>query len=201
MEKWKFEDAKSKSEIGNHSMSSAMPFTNRPGTRLRLSIGLFFVLPMLMAPGATRMLADQSDRTHQIGSKLKCMCNGCDQAAGKCYHVGGAYSGPCDTAKTMLKEIDAHIATGMNDQQVLDAMIQQYGPLAYVEPPKTGFGLVAWLMPILYLLGGLALVIVVMKRWRNRPVRVAAMSGSGRVQLSPEILARARQRAQRETEE
>jgi len=178
-----------------------MPFTNRPGTRLRLSIGLFFVLPMLMAPGATRMLADQSDRTHQIGSKLKCMCNGCDQAAGKCYHVGGAYSGPCDTAKTMLKEIDAHIATGMNDQQVLDAMIQQYGPLAYVEPPKTGFGLVAWLMPILYLLGGLALVIVVMKRWRNRPVRVAAMSGSGRVQLSPEILARARQRAQRETEE
>jgi len=156
---------------------------------------------MLMAPGATRMLADQSDRTHQIGSKLKCMCNGCDQAAGKCYHVGGAYSGPCDTAKTMLKEIDAHIATGMNDQQVLDAMIQQYGPLAYVEPPKTGFGLVAWLMPILYLLGGLALVIVVMKRWRNRPVRVAAMSGSGRVQLSPEILARARQRAQRETEE
>jgi len=167
----------------------------------RVAAGILFACAALMPPGATRLLADQSDRTHQIGSKLKCMCNGCDQAAGKCYHVGGTYSGPCDTAKTMLKEIDTHIAAGMNDQQVLDAMIQQYGPLAYVEPPKTGFGLVAWLMPILYLLAGLALVVLVMKRWRKRPVAVAAMPGAGGVQVSPEVLARARQQAQRETEE
>src|SRR5437763_11114615 len=146
-------------------MNSAMRSTTRRSTG-RFSIGLLFTVLTLLAPAANHLLADQSDRTHQIGSKIKCMCNGCDQAAGKCYHVGGAYSGPCDTAKTMLKEIDAHIATGMNDQQVLDAMIKQYGPLAYVEPPKTGFGLVAWLMPILYLLVGFALVVVVMKRWR-----------------------------------
>jgi cytochrome c-type biogenesis protein CcmH/NrfF len=101
----------------------------------------------------------------------------------------------------MLKEIDAHIATGMNDQQVLDAMIKQYGPLAYVEPPKTGFGLVAWLMPILYLLAGLALVFVVMKRWRKRPATVASAPGAGGLQVSPELLARARAQAQRETEE
>ncbi len=100
----------------------------------------------------------------------------------------------------MLKEIDTHIAAGMNDQQVLDAMIKQYGPLAYVEPPKTGFGLVAWLMPILYLLAGLALVVVVMKRWRKRPVPVASTTGAD-VHVSPELLARAREQAQRETEE
>jgi cytochrome c-type biogenesis protein CcmH len=154
-----------------------------------------------MPPGAKQLLADQSDRTHQIGSKLKCMCNGCDQAAGKCYHVGGAYSGPCGTAKTMLKEIDAHIAKGLTDEQVLKAMIVQYGPLAYVEPPKSGFGLVAWLMPILYLLGGLALVVIVMKRWRKRRVAVAAAPGAGGVHVSPELLARAREQAQRETED
>ena len=147
------------------------------------------------------MLADQTDRTHQIGSKIKCMCKGCDQAAGKCYHVGGAYSGPCDTAKNMLKEIDTHISAGLNDQQVLDAMIKEYGPLAYVEPPKSGFGLVAWLMPILYLLGGLILVVVVMKRWRKRPVAAIAVPGAGHSQVSPELLARAREQAQRETEE
>ena len=70
-----------------------------------MAAGVLFACAALMPPGAKRLLADQSDRTHQIGSKLKCMCSGCDQAAGKCYHVGGAYSGPCDTAKTMLKEI------------------------------------------------------------------------------------------------
>ena len=151
--------------------------------------------------GAQRLLADQSDRTHQIGAKIKCMCNGCDQAAAKCYHVGGEYSGPCDTAKTMLKKIDTQIATGKSDEQVLQAMIQEYGPLAYVEPPKSGFGLVAWLMPILYLFGGLGLVILVMKRWRNRPVAIAAAPGLSGVQISPELLARAREQAQRETEE
>jgi cytochrome c-type biogenesis protein CcmH/NrfF len=161
-----------------------------------LALAAALSVPFSSAP----LLADQNDRTHQIGAKVKCMCNGCDQSAGKCYHVGGAYSGPCDTAKTMLKEIDAHIAKGLNDDQVLQAMIAQYGPLAYVEPPKSGFGLVAWLMPILYLLGGLALVVVVMKRWRKRPVAVAATS-VGNVSVSPELLARARQQAQRETED
>ena len=170
-------------------------------SKIRIAAGVLFVCAALMPPGAKRLLADQNDRAHQVGAKLKCMCNGCDQSAAKCYHVGGAYSGPCDTAKNMLKEIDANIATGLNDQQVLDAMIKEYGPLAYVEPPKSGFGLVAWIMPVLYLLGGLALVIVVMKRWRKRPVAVAAAPGVNGVQVSPELLARSRAQAQRETEE
>src|SRR5258708_5013593 len=164
--------------------------------RTRIAAGVLFACAALMPPGAKRLLADQSDRTHQLGSKLKCMCSGCDQAAGKCYHVGGAYSGPCDTAKTMLKEIDTRIARGMTDEQVLKAMIQEYGPLAYVEPPKSGFGLVAWLMPILYLLGGTALVVVVMKRWRKRPAAVASAAGANGGHVSPELLARAPAQAQ-----
>src|SRR5882724_10071016 len=146
--------------------------------KTRIAAGILLAFMALMPPGARRLLADQTDRTHRIGAKVKCMCNGCDQAAAKCYHTGGAYSGPRETAITILKEIDAHIATGKTDGQVLQAMIQEYGPLAYVEPPKSGFGLVAWLMPILYLLGGTALVIMVMKRWRKRPVAVAATSSA-----------------------
>jgi cytochrome c-type biogenesis protein CcmH/NrfF len=171
------------------------------GKKTRMAAGVLFACVALLPPGAKRLLADQNDRTHQIGAKLKCMCNGCDQAAAKCYHVGGAYSGPCDTAKTMLKEIDTHIAKGLNDQQVLQAMIQEYGPLAYVEPPKSGFGLIAWLMPILYLLAGTGLVILVMKRWRRRPVAAAATPGASGRGVTPEMLARAREQAQRETED
>lgn len=161
---------------------------------------------LLIAPGAQRLLADQNDRAHQVGAKLKCMCGGCDQSAAKCYHVGGAYSGPCETAKQEIKEIEGHIAQGKNDDQILQAMIAQYGPLAYVEPPKTGFGLVAWLMPILYLLAGTALVILIMKRWRKRaPVvpAVAAAAGGGQAgaHVTPELLARARELARRETED
>lgn len=174
----------------------------------KAKFGLLALAVALTAPGAQRLLADQNDRAHQIGAKLKCMCGGCDQSAAKCYHVGGTYSGPCDTAKGMLKEIDAHIAQGQNDEQTLQAMIAEYGPLAYVEPPKSGFGLVAWLMPILYLLGGTGLVIVIMKRWRKRPAAVggasmAAGAGAGHasVNVTPELLARARELARRETED
>src|SRR5215475_11637945 len=140
-----------------------------------------FVLGVLaaLAPAARPVLADQNDRAHQIGAKLKCMCGGCDQSAAKCYHVGGQYSGPCDVAKREIKEIDAQIAPGKSDDQILQAMIAQYGPLAYVEPPRSGFGLVAWLMPILYLLAGTALVIVIMKRWRKRPPMNAAPAVAG----------------------
>jgi cytochrome c-type biogenesis protein CcmH/NrfF len=170
--------------------------------------GLLLLAATLALPlGSDVVFADQNDRAHQVGAKLKCMCGGCDQSAAKCYHVGGAYSGPCDTAKQEIKEIDAHIAQGKNDDQVLQAMIAEYGPLAYVEPPKTGFGLVAWLMPILYLLAGTALVIVIMKRWRKRApagVGAPAVAGAGtqgNVQVTPELLARARELAQRETED
>ena len=161
---------------------------------------------VLLLPLSSRpVLADQNDRTHQVGNKLKCMCNGCDQAAGKCYHVGGAYSGPCDTAKTMMKEIDAHITAGKSDEQVLQAMIAEYGALAYMEPPKTGFGLVAWLMPILYLAAGLGLVVMIMKRWRKHPSGlVAATAGAGAgggIHVTPEQLARARELSQRESED
>src|SRR5262245_22905392 len=159
----------------------------------------------IVAPAAQPVFADQNDRAHQVGAKLKCMCGGCDQSAAKCYHVGGSYSGPCDTAKQEIKEIDAQITQGKSDQQILQAMIAEYGPLAYVEPPKSGFGLVAWLMPILYLLVGTALGIVTMKRWRKRaPATTAAPAAAGAhggVQVTPELLARARERAKRETED
>jgi cytochrome c-type biogenesis protein CcmH len=160
---------------------------------------------MLTASGAQRMAADQNDRAHQIGAKLKCMCGGCDQSAAKCYHVGGQYSGPCDVAKQEIKQIDDQIAQGKSDDQVLQAMIAQYGPLAYVEPPKSGFGLVAWLMPVLYLLAGTALVVLIMKRWRKRPAAVhtapAGAGADGGIRVTPELLERAREQARRETED
>lgn len=171
----------------------------------KTKIGLLVVMMALAPLSSGPVLADQNDRAHQIGNKLKCMCNGCDQSAGKCYHVGGSFSGPCDVAKNMLREIDGHIAQGKSDEQIMQAMIAEYGPLAYVEPPKTGFGLVAWLMPVVYLAAGLGLVVMIMKRWRKRPSgMVAAAAGAGAgdsVQVTPEQMARARELAQRETED
>ena len=100
----------------------------------------------------------------------------------------------------MLSEIQALLDKGLADDKVIEAMIRQYGPTAYVEPPKQGFGLVAWLMPGLYLLGGTVLVVFVIGRWRKRARSATAIAPSGG-SFSQEALERARALAQKATED
>ncbi len=138
-----------------------------------------------------------SPRAKEIGMHLKCQCRGCDMSAGGCAHPGGAFSGPCDTAKGMLKEIDQHLAKGQSEQQIIDAFVAEYGTVVYVEPPKKGFGLLAWMMPVIYFAVGLALVILVVRKWAVRP-RSATAAGPN---LPSDALARARAQAARETED
>jgi len=121
-------------------------------------------------------------------------------SAGGCAHPGGAFSGPCETAKAELKEIDEHLAKGESEQQIIDAFVREYGTIAYVEPPKHGFGLVAWLMPISYALVGLALVVFVVRKWTSHKP-TAASAGPAHPPVSSEALERARALAARETED
>jgi len=149
-------------------------------------------VPLLMAQ------APYSARAKEVGMHLKCMCKGCDMTAGGCAHPGGAFSGPCETAKSELQQVDSMLAKGMTEQQIIDAFVQQYGTIVYVEPPKHGFGLVAWLMPIAYAIVGLAIVIFIVRKWYfNRPRTQPASLPS----LPNEALERARAQAARETED
>ncbi|MFI5104390.1 MAG: cytochrome c-type biogenesis protein CcmH, partial [Terriglobales bacterium] len=141
-----------------------------------------------------------SERTKQVGAKLKCMCRGCDMPAATCSHPGGAFSGPCETAKMMLGEVDQHIAKGETDEQIMQAFAQQYGSLVYADPPKSGFSLVAWALPSIYLFVGTAVVILVIMRWRKRPAQEAGSAG-GAPGISAELLERARAQASRETQD
>ncbi len=153
--------------------------------------------PVVMVP----VFAQQpNDRAHQLGAKLKCMCGGCDQSAGGCYHTGGAFSGPCDTEKGMLREISARLNQGQSEEQILRAFEQQFGTEVFIEPPKSGFSLVAWILPFAYLAAGTLLVVFVISRWSKRSLRQATAAAGGPA-VSPEYLARARAEAERETDD
>lgn len=156
-------------------------------------VGLSAV-PLLMAN------APYSARAKEIGTHIKCLCKGCDMTAGGCAHPGGAFSGPCATAIDELKEIDQHLANGKSEQQIIDAFVQEYGTIAYVEPPKKGFGLVAWLMPIIYTVLGLALVVFVVRKWASRKPAAPAAS-MAHATVPNEALDRARAQAARDTED
>ncbi len=159
---------------------------------LTAASSMLFVLPT----GA------QDDRAHQIGKKLKCMCGGCNDTAATCYHVGGAFSGPCGTAKAMLRKIDQQIARGDSDDLIVQGFVQELGQVALIEPPHSGIGRVAWAMPVVYLVVGAILVVCVISRWRKRSSPSVQTAGApSAAGISPELLEHARRRVAQETED
>lgn len=136
----------------------------------------------------------RSPRANALGKRVKCMCGGCNDAAGSCYHSGGEFSGPCDTALAELKEIDQHIARGESDDQILKAFVAEYGPTVLIEPPKRGFNLAAWIMPVAAPLLALGLLYGIMRRWRQSQQATAAPT----IRVTADMLARVRRETGRD---
>lgn len=152
-------------------------------------------LPLWISPAG----AQQTDRAKQIGGKLVCgvgtsMCN-CRQILTQCNHVG------CMNSSMMLKTLDQKVAKGDSEESIVQAFILEYGREVLAEPPKSGFSLIAWMMPSFYLLVGTALVIFVISRWRKRPAAEPAAAHAAARHVSAELLERARAEAARATED
>jgi cytochrome c-type biogenesis protein CcmH/NrfF len=146
--------------------------------------------------------AQAQDHAHRIGAKVRCMCGGCTDSAAGCYHIGGAFSGPCDTAKSELSTIDQHIAKGDSDDLIVQSFVQEFGTAVLVEPPHQGFAGLAWWVPALAFVAGLAIVIAVISRWRKRvPQEPVLATASGPRGIPRELLERARAQAARDTED
>ncbi len=145
----------------------------------------------ITAPPAAGLTSAQAARAEELGKKVKCMCGGCDDAAGMCTHSGGNFAGPCDTAKAELKEVSAAVAKGESDGQILDAAVQEYGPTVLIEPPAKGFDLLVWVMPVALPLIAVLLVWGAVQRWRER----SAMAPAGGPAVDPALLARAHREA------
>ena len=163
-------------------------------TKLRVYLSLFAIcalaaMPLLVTP----LGAQQSDRAKQIGGKFMCMCN-CNQVLTQCNHVG------CTTSAGMLKDLDQALARGDSEQAITQAFVQEFGTKVFAEPPKSGFSLVAWTLPSIYLAFGTVLVVFVISRWLKRPAPVSAAQNSAAT-VSPELLERARLRASQETQD
>lgn len=153
-----------------------------PDTRKLMALAFAFVLGISFAAPAHA----QDARAQALGTKIMCMCGGCTDAAAKCTHSGGAFAGPCATARAELKEVDERMVNGSSDDLILQSFVQEYGPTVLISPPAKGFDLWAWLMPFIALLVGLILVLTVAFHWKRR----AAVAPAPRT--SPEMLSRVR---------
>jgi Cytochrome C biogenesis protein len=160
-------------------------------TQRRLGVVAASVLFVAAMPGIVR--AQKTQRGKDVGKRMMCMCGGCSDSVTGCTHTGGAFSGPCATAKAMQKEVDQHVDAGDSDQAILDAFVSEYGPTVLLEPPKRGFNLLAWIFPVAIPLIALILVWEVVRRWKRKATLVPA----GGPSIDHEFLARAQRESSR----
>jgi len=170
--------------------TSISSFPNAFSSKRRLLAAVFTITFLAVLP---LFAQQQADRVKEVGGKFLCMC-GCGQILTQCNHVG------CTVSASMLKELGAMVKRGDSEDKITQTFVQEFGTTVYAEPPKSGFSLVAWLMPVFYFLAGVAIVVFFINKWRKQAPAPAAVAPAG-VRISPEAYERARSQADRDTED
>jgi len=161
-----------------------------------VALAMLVSAPLVASLTAPVAFAQNAPRAKKLANGLKCMCGGCEDSAGQCSHPGGSFSGPCETARGMQKDLDDRVAKNESDDAILAAYVTQYGPTVLVEPPKKGFDLLAWIMPVLLPILALVLVWYVVRNWRKK----AQIAPAGGPPIGAEFLARAQREAKGDLE-
>ena len=71
-------------------------------------------------------------------------------------------------ADRMRATIAARIAAGKTKSEIKAELVREFGEGVLAAPPKRGFGLLAWLLPILGASAGAAVLSVLAWRWSHR---------------------------------
>ena len=119
-----------------------------------------------------------------------CICS-CGQILLECNHVG------CPDSDMMRNELMAAVNRGDSDSLVQQAFVQKYGPTVLAAPTTTGFDRTAWIMPFVVLLAGCALLVYIVRSWRNRPAPALA---DGVTPVHGRELDQFREQAEKETD-
>jgi cytochrome c-type biogenesis protein CcmH len=120
----------------------------------------------------------------RIGEQLLCLC-GCGSTVTSCNMQHCHFSDPA--REKLLTMVNA----GMGEKEILAAFVKENGLRVLVKPPAEGFNLVGWVMPVVGLAAGFAVVWFVIRRFR-RP------APAGAPPVDDAVLARYQQRIDRD---
>src|SRR5579863_7456128 len=96
-------------------------------------------------------------RVHDVASQLKCpVCQGESVA-----------DSPSTISQQMRAVIRQQLQQGQSEQQIIQYFVSRYGNSILWSPPKQGFTMLAWIIPIAILLAGALLLVLVLRGWLN----------------------------------
>ncbi len=116
---------------------------------------------LLLLAGSVASAAVPYAKLRQVAERVSCQC-GCSYTVGSCNMLN------CHFRDPILQKISTGLEEGTPEDEVLEAVYEEYGGETRVEPRNEGFGRIGWIAPFASLAFGLAVVIWVMRRWRAR---------------------------------
>jgi cytochrome c-type biogenesis protein CcmH len=132
---------------------------------------LFVVPALLSILMATPVLAQQptADEINAVAKKLSCpTCTGINVA--DC---------PTETCAQWRAQIGEMLAEGKGEQEILNYFAARYGDHVLQVPPKRGFFVWVWALPVIAVIAGLAWLVYLMRGWLQRRAAVPARYASG----------------------
>ncbi|GBE23617.1 MAG TPA: cytochrome c-type biogenesis protein CcmH [Actinobacteria bacterium] len=97
------------------------------------------------------------DRVDSLGQRIKCpVCQGVTIA-----------ESPSKTAQTMMEITREKVAAGWTDDQIIQYFEDRYNTAILVDPPFSGKTLLVWLLPVVALIAGVALILSKMRSRRK----------------------------------
>ncbi len=126
----------------------------------------FIVLIALLILTTTSVSAQQptADEINVVAKKLSCpTCTGINVA--DC---------PTETCAQWRAKIGEMLAEGKSEQEILDYFAVRYGDHVLQVPPKRGFYVLVWALPVMAILAGLAWLTYLLRGWSRRRAAVPA---------------------------
>jgi len=141
----------------------------------RALLAAFVVAFTVVAPAAA---SEQNPTLPELERELICPT---------CHESLAASTSPI--ADRMRAFIRARIAAGDTKSEIKATLVDQFGESVLAAPPKSGFNLLAWVLPLAGIVLAAGVVGVLAYRWsRNRrPEEAAGPSANGRFHLDPEL--------------
>ena len=76
---------------------------------------------------------------------------------------------PTETCAQWRAKIGEMLAQGQGEQEILDYFAARYGDHVLQVPPTRGFFLWVWLLPMIAIAGGLAVLVYLVRGWSRKP--------------------------------
>mgnify|MGYP002779636942 CR=1 FL=1 len=119
-------------------------------------LALVLLLLAVVVAGLTAGGGAAGDRAYELESRLRCpVC--------KTVSIAESLS---DTAAAMRATVEQQIEAGRSDEEIIEYFTDRYGEWVLMDPPVRGDMLALWLVPLLALLAGVAVIV----GRRSRPV-------------------------------